>query len=221
MSKGQPRVDIEETHSGTPAGAPALGRRRLLIGAGLGGAALSLLPFMSGTALASSGGGTTTTAPPRRPTPADEELLNEAQAFELSIRDLYDVAITSIEWGADEATVMLTFRQSHEDYATGLNGALGRNAVNRRNERLFEELKGQFGKDRESALQAAWTVTSAAVATYMQMLGELQGTNLAGRVASVQVAEARHCTVLAQLLGTEDLALLLVDEEAEVIEVDA
>ena len=67
-------MDNQETHPGVDTEHHGA-RRRALLGAGLGGAALSLLPFLSGRAAAASDStvATTTTAPPLRPTDADIE----------------------------------------------------------------------------------------------------------------------------------------------------
>ena len=219
MSKGLPRVDIEATHTGDITGAQRLGRRRLL-GAGIGGAALSLLPFLSGRVQAASGA-TTTTEPPRRPTREDTELLLAAQRLELTIRDLYDLAITGVpDWTEAEATVMVNFRESHEEYANQFAALLGSPSGAARSEEIYQRLAEVVVTGKAEALEAGWQLESGAVATYHEMLAELQGINGAALVASIQIAEARHCTVLADLLGTDDLALLLVDEEADPIQVN-
>ncbi|MGZ4760892.1 MAG: hypothetical protein ACXV7I_00555, partial [Ilumatobacteraceae bacterium] len=80
--------------------------RRRLLGIGLGGAAVSLLPFLSGrasattppnstsdTAVVTAAATTTTTAPPLRPSDDDVTLLGFGQSVELAARDLYDVAL--------------------------------------------------------------------------------------------------------------------------------
>ena len=66
----------------------------------IGGAAVSLLPLLSGRASATTttsstsdttAATTTTTAPPKRPTDDDVALLGFAQTVELAARELYDV----------------------------------------------------------------------------------------------------------------------------------
>ena len=64
--------------------------RRALLGIGLGGAAASLLPFLTGRASASA---SSTTAPPKRPTADDVSLLGAAQQLELAAVTLYEKAI--------------------------------------------------------------------------------------------------------------------------------
>ncbi|MEY2415416.1 MAG: hypothetical protein QOH53_750, partial [Ilumatobacteraceae bacterium] len=90
-------MDIDVTE---PAAADGALRRRLL-GIGLGGAAVSLLPFLVGRANATTPttgpsdttAATTTTAPPKQPTGDDVSLLGFSQSVELAARNLYDVAL--------------------------------------------------------------------------------------------------------------------------------
>lgn len=58
------------------------------------------------------------------------------------------------------------------------------------------------------------------MAAHDEILGQLQGTNGAVLIASIQMAEARHCTALAALSGATDLAQLLVDDEADALQVN-
>ncbi len=101
-----------------------------------------------------------------------------------------------------------------------LNGILGRSATNASADALFAELSGGFKGDRGEVLLAMHEVESAAVATQQEAIGALQGTNGAALLASVQIAEARHCTILADLAGSDDLALLLVNDEAASLSVN-
>ena len=104
-------MDNEVTQSGVEADEHHVARRRLL-GAGIGGAALSLLPFLSGraSATATTDGTTTTTAPPRRPTADDVTLLAFAQQVEASAVSLYQTAISgSAAWAPAQSTVRAMF----------------------------------------------------------------------------------------------------------------
>ena len=62
---------------------------------------------------------------------------------------------------------------------------------------------------------AAQAFESSAVATHGDVIAKLQGTDGAALLASIQIAEARFCTALADLAGDTDPVTLLVDEEAE------
>ena len=216
-------MDIEVTEIGNEAAPQRVGRRALL-GAGVSGAALSLLPLMSGRASASTtttpgeststaAATTSTTAPPKRPTDADVALLDFAQELELTARALYDKALAA-KWSANQAVVVATIREAHEAYAQSLSGLLGRKASGTANETLLRQFATAWAGTPDKLLAAAYDFESAAVATYAEMLGKLQGTDAAQLIASIQIAEARHGTALADLAGSSDESELLVDTEA-------
>ena len=202
-------MDKEVTHA---APAASMGRRRLL-GTGLGlGAATSLLPIMTATAAAAA-------TPPKAPTADDVELLATAQRLELSLRDVYDRAIADVAgWSDTQAAVMVAVRESHEEFANALSATLGRKAPNTRSEIAFATLNLDSTLDAAGALAALVTVESAAVATHRQVLGGLVGTDAAGLTAAIITAEARHCTVLADLAGVTDPSLRLVDVESDPVD---
>lgn len=210
-------MDIEVTEIGENAAPQRVGRRALL-GAGVGGAALSLLPLLSGRASAAPAEGenaTTTTAPPKRPSSADVALLAFAQQLELTARDLYDKALAATGWSADELTVITTFRESHEAYAQSLSGLLGAEAPGAASPELLRTLGSGWAGSPSNFLEAAYHLESGAVATYADVIAQLQGTDALSLVASIQIAEARHGTVLAAMDGLTDLADLLVEHEED------
>jgi hypothetical protein len=198
--------------------------RRRLLGIGLGGAAVSLLPFLVGRASATTpnsgppatAGATTTTSPPKRPTDDDVVLLGFAQTIELAARNLYDVALATKDFDDNERAVLATIRESHEAYATSLSADLGRQAPQEVNP-IFDDLKSSFSGDKSSVLDAAYGLESTAVATHTEILSKLQGTDDASLLASILIVEARHGTVIAYLNGATDLDTLLVDKEADAL----
>ena len=206
-----------------PAAADSALRRRLL-GIGLGGAAVSLLPFLVGRANATTPttgpsettAATTTTAPPKRPSDNDVTLLGFAQSVELAARNLYDVAMGTNDFDDNTRAVIATIRESHDAYAASLSAILGRLALQSANP-VFDTLKSSFGGDKKSVLDAAYSLESTAVATHTDVLGKLQGTDGASLIASILIVEARHGTVLAYLNGSTDLDALLVDTEADAL----
>ncbi|MGB8857756.1 MAG: ferritin-like domain-containing protein [Ilumatobacteraceae bacterium] len=211
-------IEVTETgeHAATSAARHRVGRRAV-VGAGVGGAALSLLPFLSGRAGASAttDESTTTTVPPQRPTADDVALLGFAQQVELTAQALYDEALTVKGWSDSHAVVVTALREAHQAYAQSLSGFLGRQAPGTRSDDLFKSLQADFGASVEGALAAAASLESAAVATHGEVLSKLQGTDAAALIASIQSNEARHATVLADMAGETDNAVLLVDEENE------
>ncbi len=198
--------------------------RRRLLGIGLGGAAVSLLPFLMGRASATTpntgppdtAATTTTTSPPKRPTNDDVTLLGFAETLELAARNMYDVVLATKDFDDNERAVQATIREAHEAYATSLSAELGRLAPQEVNP-IFDDLKSSFSGDKSSVLDAAYSIESTAVATHTEILSKLQGTDGASLVASILIVEARHGTVLAYLNGSTDLATLLVDKEADAL----
>jgi hypothetical protein len=213
-------VDIDVTE---PAPADSALRRRLL-GIGLGGAAVSLLPFLMGRASATTTTGstsdttpaTTTTAPPKRPSTDDVTLLGFAQSVELAARDLYDVALGTSGFEADQRAVIATIRESHDAYAASLSAILGRLAPQTPNT-VVDSLSSSFAGAASTVLDAAYSLESTAVATHTDILGKLQGTDGATLIASILIVEARHGTVLAYLNGKTELDDLLVNNEADAL----
>ena len=89
-----------------------------------------------------------------------------------------------------------------------------------RSDSLFDGQVGSFAGTPDEALMAAAELESGAVATHAEILGALQSFNGAELIAAIQLAEARHCTVLAHLADSRDYAVLLVDKEAASLQVN-
>lgn len=218
-------MEIEVTESGQH-GAPqpesgstlsraAMGRRALL-GAGIGGAALSLLPFLNrSVGAAPPEEATTTTAPPRRPTSEDAELLGQLQALELTAQALYTEAVGVGGWSEEQAILVTFILEAHRAYGQSLSGLLGRDAPARRSETLFEARRADFTGAPADILAAAYEFESSMVATHTEVLATLEGINGAAMIASMMSNEARFCTALADLSGSTDNSQLLVDNEAD------
>jgi hypothetical protein len=185
--------------------------RRSVLGAGFGGAALSLLLAGRGTASASA---PTTTAPPLRPTTDDVALLDFAQGVEMAARELHDMALQSSSLSDVERAVIVTIRESHDAYVQSFSGLLGREASQQTNADAVAAFAEAFGGSTADMLAAASALESTAVATHTELLGQLQGLDGAKLIASIVVIEARHGTVLASLAGKSGLDDLLVNEEA-------
>jgi Ferritin-like domain len=219
----------------------SLARRRLLA-AGLGGAALSLLPSLARRASAStppsstgagagpgeaspgdSTGGSspdvstapTTSAPPQRPTDADVPLLDFAESIELSARALYDLTLKLTTWTPDQAVVIGTIREGHSAYANSLSGMLGRLADLAPDAGVLDQYATAFSGPAAQVLDAAYTLESALVATHLDILGQLEGTSAGALLGSIVNIEARNSTVVAQMNGATDLDVLLVVDEAD------
>ena len=218
-------MEIEVTESGAFAamsdGRQPIGRRAAVrVGAavGLGGAALSLLSghadASATTEPASTAEATTTTAPPLRPTADDVALLSFAQQVEATAVALYNEALKVTGWSDEQALVVTFIRDAHLAYAQSLSGLLGRDAPNSISQEVFDAQKDGFSGAIDAVLASAGALESTAVATHGDVIAKLVGTDGASLIASIQMNEARYCTVLADLAGEADPAVLLVDEEA-------
>jgi hypothetical protein len=231
-------VDINEAADARAADSsdvPPSALRRRLLAAGVGGAAVSLLPWLGGRASAakpqstptttggSTGAGagsgsssttstaapTTTQAPVKRPTADDLPMLGFAQQFEIAARDLYDSAIASGSFQGEELRVVETIREDHEAYGQAIAGLLGRDAATGRLDDLFDELESDFGGDRAAILQAASALENTAVATHLDLVGTLTGVEGAALISSIITVEARHATALNVMAGITDLDQIL------------
>lgn len=200
-------LDLQVTHAADAAVPAAVGRRHLL---GIGAA--SLLPLLiPGVAAA---------APPKRPTGDDVEVLGGLQRLELTLRELYDEAIAGVDgWTDQQAVVMTALREAHEEFANALSALLGNDAPGKRSEIAYATLRTAAKGTPDEVLVGMWGAESSAVATHLAALGALQGIDGAALTSAIQIAEARHCTMLAALAGLTDRALLLVDDEADSLEV--
>ena len=204
-----------------------------LLGVGLGGAAVALVPQIAGRAGATTPPGTgdtatggtgdtgdtattSTTAPPKRPTDADVELLVAIQSVEISAYQLYEPAL-ELDLDTDQRTVIEVIAQSHLAYAQALSGFLGREASNDADEDLVAERSSSFQGDVDSMLQAAYDLESALVATHVGTIAQLIGTDAVNLLASIATVEGRNGTVLAALMGSTDFGELLVDNEADAL----
>jgi hypothetical protein len=214
-------VDNEVTQTGVEM--EQRSSRRGLIAAGVGGAALSLLPFLSGRADAAdttttegtTTGSTTTTTPPKRPTDNDIALLGAAQKAEFTALALYDLAIARVKgWTPEQTVVITTLGGSHQAYANAFSGMLGRVAPNAPDETILGKFDAKFTGGPDDLVKAAADLESALVATHIDILSKLQGVNGATQIAAIVSAEGRHVTALRDLAGSTSLSDLLVDTEA-------
>jgi hypothetical protein len=196
--------------------------RRRLLAAGFSGTALGLLGSRAVSASpdtttptsdeGSVPAATTTTLPPARPTEADIPLLQFAESFELTARDLYQAAIDA---GALEETLP-AMRDNHQAYASVLKGMLGTQGAETRDEAVYARYEGDFAtSDVTAVATAAYELESTAVATHTELLRELEGIDGAHLIASILVVEARQAAVLADLGGRGDDFDAMFENDAE------
>ena len=154
---------------------------------------------------ASTAEATTTTAPPRRPTADDIVILSFAQSMELTIRDLYDIAINLGSFAGAQLEAVNAIRDAHEAYGQSISGLLGRSAPNATLPKLYSAMKGDFAGSAEAVAKVARSLENTAAATHVDVLGKLVGVDGAALIASILVVEARNATVLANFAGVTKL----------------
>jgi Ferritin-like domain len=156
---------------------------------------------------------TPATTPPGQPTGADTELLAALQGLELAARDLYQVALDA--GASDDGGVLATLRANHQGYANLISGLIGGSAPQAPDEALFDQFSSDFdSSDVDAVAAAGYEFESSAVATHLDALGELEGTDGAKTVASIAIVESRHCAVLADLGDMGDDLDALLDNDA-------
>ena len=196
--------------------------RRRLLAAGFSGTALGLLGSRAvsaspDTTIPTSDEGsvpaaTTTTLPPARPTEADVPLLQFAESFELTARDLYQAAIDA---GAEDE-VLTAIRDNHQAYASIIKGMLGTAGALSRSDAVYDQFEADFATaDVPTLAVAAYDLESTAVATHTELLRELEGIDGAHLIASILVVEARQAAVLADLGGRGDDFDAMFENDAE------
>lgn len=150
------------------------------------------------------------TMPPLKPTAEDLALLVGAQEAELAARDLYDAAIAAASWTDEQATLMVTLRESHESYAQSLGAMLGVKATGVASADVTAAHEaGMTSADAAAVLAAAHELEDFLVTAHLGFLAQLVAVDGAALVASILMAEGRHGTALADLAGSTDLAALL------------
>lgn len=172
--------------------------RRALIGAGLVGA-IAAMAGRDGIASAQPD-----------PTDGEHELLDFAMRLELTARDLYDAAAD-----AGHATDLAgAMREQHEAYAQRLAATTGRSARGRLDD-VYERFEADFTSSAADATAAAYDLESIAVVTHTELVRRVSSSDTAALLASILVAEARHCAVLADASGRGDDLDALLDNDAD------
>lgn len=141
-------------------------------------------------------------APPSAPTADDVSLLAWAQSLELAAVAAYGIAIDSKKLDAATGAVAALFQDHHRQHAAAMGALAGKQSVGTANQAVVDAVAPSFTKasSAREVLKAAYDLENIAAATYLSALGVLTGTNGAAAVASIQPIEARHATVLGQVL---------------------
>lgn len=198
-------VDLETPE---PATDTALSRRSLVTRAGAAGiAGLAAALLVDRAALVSAAG---PDERPGVPTDADQVLLAQVIEFELAASELYRAAL---ENATDDLAVAIgVMSDNHRAYAQAIAGATGISAGTA-DEDLVGELVDGFTGSSTDFLTNAHALEQTAVSTHTALIGEYESTHSIGLTASIAVVEARHATVLADLLGVDDLDVLFGNDQ--------
>ncbi len=178
--------------------------RRSLVTAGgvaaLGGVAAALLVDQSAFATAIND------ERPNVPTEADVALLEQVIALELAASELYRAKLESGAEG-DVAVAVGVMAENHQAFAQAVSGITGLSAGEPNSEVLDANLSGFTGSDADF-FATAHGLEQTAAATHTALIAEFESDDAIALTASIALSEARHATVLADLLGVSDLDVL-------------
>lgn len=187
----------------------SLSRRSLVTAAGLGGLAAALL--VDRTALAVDDEDEETQRP-NVPTDADAALLQQAIGLELAASTLYRAKLSTGADG-DLGDAVGVMAENHQAFAQAISGATGLAASEANSEIVDANLDGFSGSD-DDFFAAAHSLEQVASATHTALISQYESEDAINLTASIAITEARHATVLADLLGVGDLGVLFGNDES-------
>jgi Ferritin-like domain len=198
-------VDLETAEPATESAGLDFGRRNLFARAGLAGfTGLAAALVIDRTALA------TTDERPNVPTEADRVVLAQVIGLELAASELYRVAAGG---ASDElAPAVLVMAENHQAYAQAIAGKTGLSAQDMDAE-VYSAFESRFTGSEQDFLGAAHELEQSAVSTHTAVIGDYESAEAIALTASILVVEARHATVLADLLGVDDFDVLFENDQ--------
>jgi len=201
----------------------SLSRRSLVTAGGaaaLGGLAAALLIDRTALAVEDDDEGSDR---PNVPTDADAALLQQAIGLELAASELYrakleadgaeivDPTAAQDDDASDEpitlSAVIGVMAENHQAFAQAISGATGLGAGESNADVVDANLAGFSGSDEEF-FATAHALEQTASATHTALIAEYESDDAITITASIAITEARHATVLADLLGVADLGVL-------------
>jgi hypothetical protein len=196
-------VDLETAEPATEPVAGVVARRSLLTSAAAAGiAGLAAALVVDRSAFARAG----VDERPNVPTESDQVVLAQVIGFELAASELYRLTADS-GVSDDLAAAVGVMAENHQAYAQAIAGKTGLNA-DAINGDVFEAFKAGFAGSEQEFLAAAHELEQTAVSTHTAVIGEYESVEAIAVTASILVVEARHATVLADVLGVGDLDVL-------------
>jgi len=133
--------------------------------------------------------------------PSDIKLLAFAQTLELTTRDIYAAVLTRKSLSDDESGLLEQFHAHHVAYEQTLNGLLSKNALNKRDEAIYESFNAKL-----SEVQNIWValleIENIMIASHTKAIETIESAKVAALVASIITVEARHAAILASQTTT-------------------
>lgn len=168
------------------------GRRRFLVGTGVGGAALMVGASLGPSRLLSSASAQGIT---------DEDLAAFAQSVELAAVAAYGMAAAALS--AATKPVAMLFQTHHQQHADAFGAVAKTKAANGPNQKLVTALTPalQAVKDEKSALELAFVLENQAAETYAFGLTVASGSAAVGGMATILPIESAHAAILGAALG--------------------
>jgi rubrerythrin len=168
------------------------GRRRFLVGTGVGGAALMVGASLGPSRWLSSASAQGIT---------DEDLAAFAQSVELAAVAAYGMAAAALS--AATKPVATLFQMHHQQHADAFGAVAKAKAAKGPNQKLVTALTPalQAVKDEKSALELAFVLENQAAETYAFGLTVASGAAAIGGMATILPIESEHAAILGAALG--------------------
>ena len=167
-------------------------RRHLLVGAGVGAAAVAIgaLPALAGRAGAQSD--SNLTGP-------DLDLTEFHRSIELAFVKIYGLAIETGLFDDDQTALALQFLNHHQEHSAAA-GAVGGVGVVSVNQKLVNTYTGRVrtATTVDALTNVLFELESRAASTYLAACGTYLAPRAAGLAAAILSIESQHATVLGQ-----------------------
>ena len=173
--------------------------------AGLGGLAAALLVDRAALAAGED-------VRPNVPTEADIDTLERVIGLELAASSLYQSRLAAGAAG-DLAVAVGVMAENHQAFAQAIAGATGLSAGVADAEFVDANLAA-FSGSVEEFLAAAHSLEQTAAATHTALISEYESDDAIALTASIALTEVRQATVLADLLGVNDLNVLFGNDQS-------
>ena len=132
---------------------------------------------------------------------SDTKLLAFAQTLELTTRDIYAAVLTRKSLSDDESALLEQFHAHHVAYEQTLNGLLSKNALNKRDEAIYEGFNAKLS-EAQNIWVALLEIENIMIASHTKAIETIESAKVAALVASIITVEARHAAILASQTTT-------------------